>query len=379
MGYCTECGASLADDKNFCPQCGKRVGVSDPAPGKNTVSETPLDQQQQNSGQAHFHRISGSTQYLIKGTRSLQGKRFETLEEIRHFYDHHDEVLAETTESIARQQDAIILGLTNDEMRLDMELQEAIARTTVEVDAAILDLDRQSKEDPGILIRIGYRAWYWIAVALRNHRIHSPNSGLARDLGNVRNRKRQQMITKDSLIQQESYNITRSYEFLKEKESFLIGADGEEHVIGVLSQLPAGYHVINDVNLHFSKAIHWREYNEYIKNCQIDHVVVGPTGIFLLETKNWKASDIKEKSGDLRRQVRRSNTALWYYLRDYYWMSKQPKIRSVVVSMKGSAGGHKPDKYIDVVPPRNLCRYITARDIVLADDAIDKLVGLLAR
>jgi len=264
-------------------------------------------------------------------------------------------------------------------VRLDCELQEAIARTTGEVDAAILDLDRQSKEDPGILIRVGYRAWHWIAVALRNHNIHSPHSGLARDLGNVRNRKRQQMIRKDSLIQQESYNITRSYEFLKENESFLIGADGEEHVIGVLSALPEGYHVINDVNLHFQKAIHWKEYNEYIKNCQIDHVVIGPTGIFLLETKNWKASDIMAKSGDLRRQVRRSSLALWYHLKDYYWLGRQPRIRSVVVSMKGSAGGHKPDKYIDIVPPRNLCHYITARDVVLSKDTIDKLVRLLAR
>lgn len=328
---------------------------------------------------AHLHRISGSTKYLINGTRPVQGKRFETLEEIRHFYDHHYEILTTTRESIAKKQDAIILGLTNDEVRLDCELQEAIARTTVEVDAAILDLDRQSKEDPGILIRIGYRAWHWIAVAMRNHNIHSPHSGLARDLGNVRNRKRQQMIRKDSLIQQESYNITRSYEFLKENESFLIGADGEEHVIGVLSGLPEGYHVINDVNLHFQKAIHWREYNEYIKNCQIDHIVIGPTGIFLLETKNWKASDIKEKSGDLRRQVRRSSLALWYYLKEYNRGRNQPKVQSVIVSMKGNPSGRKPDKYIDIVAPGRLCRYITERESVLSENEIEKMVRLLVQ
>jgi len=328
---------------------------------------------------ARIHRISGSTKYLINGTRPLQGKKFETLDEIRNFYHHHDEVLATTTESIGRQQDAIILGLINDEVRLDLQLKEAIARTTAEVDAGILELDQRSAGEPGFLSRTGFRLRYWVAVALRNHHIHSPNSGLARDLGSVQSRKKEQMTTKDSLIRQESYNISRSYEFLKENETFLVGADGEEHVIGVLSGLPEGYHVINDVNLHFDRAIHWREYNEYIKNCQIDHVVVGPTGIFLLETKNWKASDIKEKSGDLRRQVRRSSTALWYYLKDYYWLGRQPRIRTVVVSMKGSAGGHKPDKYIDVVPPRNLCRYITARENALSDDAIDKLVRLLAR
>ncbi len=379
MGYCTECGASLADDKNFCPQCGKRVGVSDPTPGNTSPSEKYVDQQQQNSGKARIRRISNCTKYLIDRTRSVQGKKFETLEEIRHFYDHHEEILTTRRESIARQQDAIILGLTNDEVRLDRELQEAIARTTIEVDAVILDLDRQSKEDPGILIRIGYRAWYWIAVALRNHHIHSPNSGLARDLGNVRSRKRQQMITKDSLIQQESYNITRSYEFLKENESFLIGADGEEYVIGILSALPEGYHVINDVNLHFDRAIHWRERDEWIKNSQIDHIVVGPSGVFLLETKNWKSSDIEMKSDKLRYQIRRSSLALWYYLKENYRGRNQPKVWLVIVSMKGNPAGRKPDKFIDIVAPGRLCRYITERDSVLSKEEINKLVRLLAR
>jgi hypothetical protein len=373
MGYCTECGALLDPAKKFCTQCGREITGSGPS------STNPPAPAQPANGQARIHRISGSTKYLINGTLPLQGKKFETLEEIRHFYDHHEEVLAATTESLARQQDAIILGLGNDEVRLDRELQEAIARTTVEVDAAIHELDLNSKQDPGILIRAGYRVWYWIAVALRNYNINSPNSGLARELNGVRNRKRQQMIAKDSLIQQESYNITCSYVFLKKNETFLVGADGEEYVIIVLSQLPAGYHVINDVNLHFHKAIRWREYNEYIRNCQIDHVVVGPTGIFLLETKNWKASDIREKSGDLRRQILRSKTALWYYLKDRYHRGEELNIRPVVVSIKGSAGGYKPDKYIDVVPPRDLCRTITTSKSALSDEAIEKLVRVIVR
>jgi len=359
--------------KKFCPQCGSETAGPGPSPGNPPAPAHPQ------AGKARIHRISGSTKYLINGTRPLQGKKFETLDEIRHFYDHHEEVLAATTDSIAGQQDVIIRGLENDEVRLDLQLTEAIARTTVEVDAAIHELDLNSKQDPGILIRAGYRVWYWIEVALRDYHINNRNSGLACDLRSVRNRKTKQMTTKDSLIRQASYNILRSYKFLKENETFLIGADGEEYVIGVLSQLPAGYHIINDVNLHFPNGFRWKETGERVFRCQIDHVVVGPTGIFLLETKNWKASDIKEKSGDLRRQVLRSKTALWYYLKDRYQRGEELNIRPVVVSIKGSAGGYKPDKYIDVVPPRDLCRTITTSKSALSDEAIEKLVRVIVR
>ena len=34
---------------------------------------------------AHIHRISGSTQHLINGTRPIQGKKLATLDEIQHF------------------------------------------------------------------------------------------------------------------------------------------------------------------------------------------------------------------------------------------------------------------------------------------------------
>lgn len=370
MGYCTECGVWLDPAKNFCPQCGNKVTGKSPAP------ENPSAPHHHLAGTARIHRISGSTKYLLDGTKPIQGKKFETLDEIRHFYHHHEEILATTTQSVARQQDAIILGLEHDEVRLNNKLQEAIARTTVEVDAKIHDLDQQSKEDPGILIRIGYRVWYWYAVAFRNHHIHRPNSALARELGNVRHGKKQQMTTKDSLIRQESYNILRSYEFLKENESFIIGADGEEHVIGVLSGLPEGYHVINDVNLHFPKGFRWHETGERIFNCQIDHIVVGPTGVFLLETKNWKSSDIAIKSEKLRYQVNRSGVALWFYLKEFY---QKPDIYKVVVSMKGNRAGRKLDKFIDIIAPRRLCPYITECEVVLSEGEIDRLVRLLAR
>lgn len=55
-------------------------------------------------------------------------------------------------------------------------------------------------------------------------------------------------------------------------ESFFKGARGEERVSRILESLPDDYHVFND----FGSGRH-----------RVDHVVVGPTGVFAIETKCW--------------------------------------------------------------------------------------------
>ena len=61
--------------------------------------------------------------------------------------------------------------------------------------------------------------------------------------------------------------------------AFFKGARGEEHVAGVLATLPAAYTVLHGVVL--GQGGLWRGRN-------VDHIVVGPTGITIIETKNWR-------------------------------------------------------------------------------------------
>jgi len=60
---------------------------------------------------------------------------------------------------------------------------------------------------------------------------------------------------------------------LKRVERFFIGARGEEKVCGILKNLPEKYHVFNDF---IAGRMH------------VDHVVVGPAGVFAVETKFWR-------------------------------------------------------------------------------------------
>ena len=62
-------------------------------------------------------------------------------------------------------------------------------------------------------------------------------------------------------------------------EAFFKGARGEEQVAIMLATLPAVYTVLHGVEL--GRGGLWRGRN-------VDHIVVGPTGITLVETKNWR-------------------------------------------------------------------------------------------
>lgn len=55
-------------------------------------------------------------------------------------------------------------------------------------------------------------------------------------------------------------------------ERYFKGARGEERVAGILASLPETYHVFNDF---------------VAGGTHVDHVVVGPAGVFAIETKYW--------------------------------------------------------------------------------------------
>ena len=66
-------------------------------------------------------------------------------------------------------------------------------------------------------------------------------------------------------------------------EAWRIGAEGERLTARTLQKLPASYRVLHDLPMPRSKA-------------NIDHVVIGPTGVFSVETKNYK-NGVKIKGG----------------------------------------------------------------------------------
>jgi hypothetical protein len=308
----------------------------------------------------------------------LQGKKPATYGEVRHFYDHYEKILAETDVTIGRQYEEMIGRLGTDKARLDRQLQENIARQTIFVDKNLEELRERIAGAGNFFTRFSRKVHYWIAESRREYHIRSPFAGISSELKSVQARMAEHIRDKQTAIQRECDNASVSYQFLKAHESYLIGAYGEEAVISALSRLPDNFHVINDVHLKFPRALFWNKTGEHIKSCQIDHIVVGPSGVFLLETKNWKASDIGKKSDKLIWQMNRSRFALWSYILEYYpWSLERPEIHKLVVSLNNPVADLKLDRDIDVVSPKELPGYISRWKPILSNREITKFVGIV--
>lgn len=137
--------------------------------------------------------------------------------------------------------------------------------------------------------------------------------------------------------------LDRKQSKIDELNSFIYGALGEQKVVKTLETLSDEYFLINDFNISFSPAIYNRQENDYIKSVQIDHILVAPSGVFLIETKNWSEKSLESLS--LRspvEQIKRASFVLFkllnnemsnYYLRldRHHWGNKKISIKNLIV------------------------------------------------
>mgnify|MGYP001191876902 FL=1 len=137
--------------------------------------------------------------------------------------------------------------------------------------------------------------------------------------------------------------LERKKDVIDNLNSFIYGALGEQKVVKTLENLSDDYFLINDFSVSFSPAIYNRQENDYIKSVQIDHILVSPSGIFLIETKNWSEKSLESLS--LRspvQQIRRASFVLFkllnneisnYHLRldRHHWGDKKISIKNLIV------------------------------------------------
>jgi len=99
--------------------------------------------------------------------------------------------------------------------------------------------------------------------------------------------------------------------FFKTYLNYSVGLEGEHTTIEALQKLPDSYYLINDVNLP----------NGY---GNIDHIVLGSNGIFIIETKNFEG------------QIRCEGDT-WYQYKDTWKIPEEYEIKSPSKQVKGNA------------------------------------------
>lgn len=156
------------------------------------------------------------------------------------------------------------------------------------------------------------------------------------------------------------------------------GARGEKIVAKKLEKLPKKYTTISDVEIPNMGG-------------DIDHVVVGPTGIYVVETKNYKPAYIpdedcwyhtsgKESLQNPAQQVKLQAAKLKEFLeRKMGKKVKKNTFKPVVSPINHNLILKKDIKSYDIVYPEDLVRYLTRGRKILSSKEVKKIVNILAR
>lgn len=204
---------------------------------------------------------------------------------------------------------------------------------------------------------------------------------------------RYQFITSnvDEAVKQSAHNslleLERKKAIIDSLNSFIYGALGEQKVVKALENLSDEHFLINDFSVSFSPAIYNRQENDYIKSVQIDHILVAPSGIFLIETKNWSENSLENLS--LRspvQQIRRTSYVLFkllnnemsnYYLGldKHHWGDRKIAIKSLIVMTN-----KKPQEefqYVKVLTLNELPGYINYFKPTFSFNETQRIAGFL--
>jgi len=149
----------------------------------------------------------------------------------------------------------------------------------------------------------------------------------------------------------------------------LVGAEAELAVIDRLRTLPASMVVFNDVRLKANRYIRFN--GIALVSAQIDHVVLTPAGVFVIETKRWSQRFVE--SGEFHNpfdQVSRANYLCYDLLRRSFG---KMRVRSII-ACAGSLPDPPRESYIKVIRPENLTSYILGfRNTELAPERFSEL------
>ena len=176
---------------------------------------------------------------------------------------------------------------------------------------------------------------------------------------------------------------------IDEVNSFIYGALGEQKVVKALETLSDDYYLINDFKFSFSPAIYNRQENDYIKTVQIDHLLVGPSGVFLIETKNWNEKSLESVNVySPVKQIRRASFALFkllnnevsgYYLQldRHHWGDRKISIKNLIVltNMKPK----EEFQYVKVLTLNELSGYISYFKPVYSNLETERIANFLIK
>lgn len=176
---------------------------------------------------------------------------------------------------------------------------------------------------------------------------------------------------------------------LDEKNTLISGAIGEQQVTKELGKLPAAFTIFNDLQMSFNPPIYNKNENDRILSIQVDHLVIGPSGVFLLETKNWSEKSLQNLNlFSPVKQIRRANFALFTLLNSsvssgslrlssHHWGKKKIAIRSVLLMT--NAKPKEQFQFVKVLSIKEIVNYISYFEETFSSKEVETIANFVMR
>jgi hypothetical protein len=253
---------------------------------------------------------------------------FKSLKEVMNFqssYPTIKKLLISTHEKLIEEEKNLLkTDLRQLETNIEKEKQQAEIRLTVEITALKQKINVSVSDEPTNLFpRLKKNIIDWNNKRKLQNKEQDFDREVIKSVKNLVEiqqvkQKRFDFITThfneavEESAQTDLFEIDRKKAVIDESNNYIYGALGEQKVVKTLETLSDDYYLINDFDVSFSPAIYNKRENDYIKSIQIDHTLVAPSGIFLIETKNWSEKSLQDLN--LRspvQQIKRTNFVLF--------------------------------------------------------------------
>ncbi|HRP33797.1 MAG TPA: nuclease-related domain-containing protein [Agriterribacter sp.] len=284
---------------------------------------------------------------------------FKSLKEVIDFQSSftisRENLISQHKNLIEEEKNTLNIELKNFETAREAHQQQTEQMLTAEINKLRQKLNITISNTPTNLFqKISKELRLWNYKRKIKHKEKTFDSDVKRTISHLIDnyqvkRNRYQFITSnvDEAVKQSVHHslseLERKKTVVDNLNSFIYGALGEQKVVKTLENLSDEYFLINDFAVSFSPAIYNRQENNYIKSVQIDHILVAPSGVFLIETKNWSEKSLENMS--LRspvQQIKRTSFVLFkllnnemsnYHLRldRHHWGDKKISIRNLIV------------------------------------------------
>jgi hypothetical protein len=352
----------------------------------------------------HIYNTIGSLTYLKTYLDEAGIHDLRSVKALTDFQDHYrfytQNILQKHEVLIKEEQANLILDIKSLKEDLNEHIQTLENDYTSKLNQLRDDLHQLSSVNPeNSLQKLKNKLNQW-SIKIKITKLEKDQNQLTHKIThdlNLKIEKNQQLLDFISEHKQEAVKQSADYELkeakrindvIDEVKPYIYGAIGEQKVVKTLETLSDDYYLINDFTVKFSKALYNSKEDDYINTIQIDHILVGPPGIFLIETKNWSERSLENLS--LRSpvdQIKRTNYALFMLLHheaskfrinlNHHWGDLRISIKNLLVLIQ-----HKPNvefQYVKVLKLDELLGYIGYAKANYSAPEVKKITDTLLR